>query len=487
MRLTLPDFRAAQVLIVGDLMLDRYWQGACSRISPEAPVPVVRIDDEQVRPGGAGNVALNVAALGAAAHLVGAVGDDAQGRQLRALLEAAHVNCRLHVADRACTVTKLRVFSHAQQLIRLDFERGFDTVTAAQLAALIRAARPPRGVVVLSDYGKGTLRDPQAVIRDARAAGLTVLVDPKGRDFKRYGGANMVTPNRTEFEAVVGVCRNDAELIERGYRLRDALALDALLVTRSEQGMTLLHGEAEPLHLAAHAQRALDVTGAGDTVIAVLAAGRAAGMDWPSAARLANLAASLAVMRPGTATVSVADLEDALHVTKAGDAGMLNETALLTEVAAARRRGERIVMTNGCFDVLHVGHVAYLQQAKALGDRLIVAVNDDASVQRLGKGAGRPFNALADRMAVLNALASVDWVVPFAEDTPVRLIDRVAPDVLVKGGDYRPEAIAGGDGVVAAGGEVRVLDRVPDRSTSDLVAAIRAAAVHADDAGVSRS
>ena len=274
MRLTLPDFRAAQVLVVGDLMLDRYWLGACSRISPEAPVPVVGITDEQLRPGGAGNVALNVAALGAATHLVGAVGDDTQGRQLRALLDAAHVNCHLHVADQACTVTKLRVFSHAQQLIRLDFERGFDSVTTAQLAALIRAARPSQGVVVLSDYGKGTLRDPRAVIRDARAAGLMVLVDPKGRDFKRYHGANIVTPNRTEFEAVVGVCRNDAELIERGYRLRDELALDAVLVTRSEQGMTLLHGEAEPLHLAAHAQQALDVTGAGDTVIAVLATGR---------------------------------------------------------------------------------------------------------------------------------------------------------------------------------------------------------------------
>ena len=489
MRLTLPDFRAAQVLVVGDLMLDRDWSGNCSRISPEAPVPVVRIDDrrERRRPGGAGNVALNLAALGVTTRLVGAIGNDAHGRQLRDLLDEAGVACYLHVSDRACTVSKLRVLSHHQQLIRLDFEQGFDDMTPAQLAAQVKAARPSQGVVVLSDYGKGTLRDPQRVIRDAQAAGLTVLVDPKGRDFDRYRGADIVTPNRAEFEAVAGVCRSDAELVERGQRLRDALALEALLVTRSEQGMTLLCRDAEPLHLSAYARQVFDVTGAGDTVIAVLAAGRAAGMDWASATRLANLAASLAVARRGAATVSVAELAHALQVEDGSDAGVLDEAALLTAVTAARQRGERIVMTNGCFDVLHAGHVAYLQQAKALGDRLIVAVNDDASVRRLGKGAGRPFNTLDDRMAVLAGLAAVDWVTPFAEDTPARLIGRIAPDVLAKGGDYRPDEIAGGDGVVAAGGAVRVLDWMPGRSTTGIVAAIRAAAGCSDDRGASQA
>jgi D-beta-D-heptose 7-phosphate kinase/D-beta-D-heptose 1-phosphate adenosyltransferase len=326
--------------------------------------------------------------------------------------------------------------------------------------------------VILSDYGKGTLSRAPELIAVARAAGVPVLVDPKGTDFSRYRGAYALTPNRSEFEAVVGLCAEESEVLRRGQALRDELDLEVLLVTRGEHGMTLFERGSEPFTLPAQAREVFDVTGAGDTVIALLAAGVAGGLDAPAAAALANLGAGIVVGKIGVATASRSELQLALHAQGSGGRGLVDLPELVALVAEAKARGERIVLTNGCFDILHAGHVSYLEEAKSCGDRLIVAVNDDASVKRL-KGSNRPLNSLEDRMAVLAGLAAVDWVVPFSEDTPAELIQQVLPDVLVKGGDYKAEQIAGGAAVLANGGEVRVLGFKPGRSTTALIEAMR--------------
>lgn len=472
MHLKLPDFSAASVLIVGDVMLDRYWQGTTSRISPEAPVPVVRVEGDELRPGGAANVALNAAALGSRVALVGLVGEDAEAGLLADRLSARGVGSDFVTVAGSRTITKLRILSKHQQLIRLDFEDGFLTCDAASIQARFMDALPRAKAVVLSDYAKGVLRDTQPLIRAARERGLPVVVDPKGTDFQRYRGATLLTPNQSEFEAVVGPVADDADLAAKGAALRDALDLEALLVTRSEKGMCLLQRGHAPVHLPTRAREVFDVTGAGDTVVAVLAAALAAGESMLDAVALSNLGAGVVVGKLGTATVSPAELIAAMEEHLPIHRGVVAEDDLIALVARARAAGERIVMTNGCFDILHAGHVTYLQQARALGDRLILAVNDDDSVRRL-KGETRPVNPLDARATVLAALAAVDWVVPFSEDTPQRLICRVCPDVLVKGGDYRPEDIAGGECVLAAGGEVKVLPFLSGHSTSSMIATIK--------------
>ncbi len=455
MTLAIPDFSVARVLVAGDVMLDRYLFGGTHRISPEAPVPVVHVRNEDVRPGGAANVAVNLASLGAATRLLGVTGEDADATLLANLLEPRRIACDFVRVAGQPTITKTRVQSRGQQLIRLDREERLTAGGGRLREALARHAGEAR-VVVLSDYGKGALVEVAAMIAAAREAGCAVLIDPKGTDFEKYRGATLLTPNQGEFEAVAGHCATDAELIARAEAMVADLELDALLVTRSEKGMLLVERGAEPLMLPTQAREVFDVTGAGDTVIATTAAALASGTSLPDAARLANLAAGLVVRKIGVAAVTRSELQVALHQRGQGGRGLLSEAELLPMVAESRERGERLVMTNGCFDVLHAGHVAYLEEAKALGDRLLVAVNDDDSVRRL-KGETRPINTLADRMAVLAGLAAVDWVVPFAEDTPARLISAVLPDVLVKGGDYRPDEIAGAKDVLAAGGEVRVL------------------------------
>lgn len=468
---TLPDFSACRVLVAGDLMLDRYWHGATERISPEAPVPVVHVREEEGRPGGAGNVAHNIAVLGGRVSLLGITGEDEVAGQLERQLAAAGVRCHFRRDPRFPTITKLRIISRHQQLIRLDFEDGFPDHDEQRLLQRFEALLAEHQVVVLSDYGKGTLVDPRSWIERARGAGLPVLVDPKGRDFGRYAGATLLTPNLAEFEAVAGPCADEATLERRGRTLCRELRLDHLLVTRGEQGMSLFSREGQVHHLPARAQEVFDVTGAGDTVIAVLAAALAAGQSMEAATALANLAAGIVVGKLGTAAISVPELRQALRK-DLGCGGVMSEEQLLLAVEDARAQGERIVMTNGCFDILHAGHVSYLEQARKLGDRLIVAVNDDASVAAL-KGSGRPINTLERRMAVLAGLQSVDWVVPFSEPTPERLICRILPDCLVKGGDYRPEQIAGHGCVTANGGEVRVLDFEEGISTSNIISTIR--------------
>jgi len=462
----LPRFTRARVLVFGDVMLDRYWSGPVNRISPEAPVPVVHVKTHEERPGGAGNVALNIVAMEAQTTVVGLIGDDEAGRSLTQHLSRAGVNCAFQTVEDQPTITKLRILSRHQQLIRVDFEEGFHDVSPA----LMENCQEPLsafGAMVLSDYGKGSLRDCQQIIQRARCEKIPVIVDPKGHDFEKYRQATVITPNMSEFEQVVGVCNDDADIVRKGQMLRKQLELTALLITRSEKGVTLIE-ENQVTQLPTHAQEVFDVTGAGDTVVATLATALAVGLSLPEATKLANVAAGIVVGKLGTATASVSELCRALHVDQHATGGVLNAQDLALLVADSRARGERIVMTNGCFDLLHAGHVSYLQAAKAYGDRLIVAVNSNQSVQQL-KGPKRPINSLEQRMAVLAGLESVDWVVPFEEDTPEKLICRLQPDVLIKGGDYRVEDIAGGQCVTESGGEVVVVHYQDGQSTTKII------------------
>lgn len=468
MELSLPRFDQAQVLVVGDIMLDRYWHGATARISPEAPVPVVHVEGCDDRPGGAANVALNITALGAGTTLAGLTGSDEAAAALSASLRAAGVEFLFHEVPDRPTITKLRVVSRHQQLLRMDFEQPFGAEYATALSERAAALLGPMQALVLSDYAKGALTDPQPLIRAARAAGVPVLVDPKGTDFQRYRGATLLTPNLSEFQAVVGVCASEAELVARGARLMDELALEALLITRGEQGVTLLRPGQPELHLPARAREVYDVTGAGDTVIAVLAAALAAGEALPQAVALANLAAGLVVGKLGTAVISAPELRRAIQSSEGSGRGVMSLEQLKVAMADARAQGERIVFTNGCFDIIHAGHVGYLEQARKLGDRLVVAINDDASVTRL-KGAGRPINPVERRAAVLAGLEAVDWVVAFADDTPEPLLEALRPDVLVKGGDYAKDQVVGWEIVEGYGGAVEVLSFFDDCSTTAIV------------------
>jgi D-beta-D-heptose 7-phosphate kinase/D-beta-D-heptose 1-phosphate adenosyltransferase len=472
MTLSVPRFDKARVLVVGDVMLDRYWHGGTSRISPEAPVPVVKIDSIEDRPGGAGNVALNIAALGANAALYGLTGRDEAADALTIRLQAAQIECHFHAVADHPTITKLRVISRHQQLLRMDFEEPFAVDAALALSAKTQPAIVGCGAMILSDYAKGALADPQPLIKAARAAGVPVLVDPKGADFARYRNATLLTPNMHEFEAVVGHCDNEQMLVERGLKLVAELQLDALLITRGEHGMTLLQPNRPELHLPAQAREVFDVTGAGDTVISVLAAALAAGEALPNAVGLANLAAGIVVGKLGTAVVSATELRCAVQRQQGRNHGAMNLEQLLVAIDDARSHGEKIVFTNGCFDILHAGHVGYLQQARALGARLIVAVNSDASVSRL-KGPGRPINTVDRRMAVLAGLEAVDWVTSFDDDTPEALLEKLRPDILAKGGDYGKEQVVGWEIVEGYGGRVQVLSFFDDMSTTAIVEKIR--------------
>lgn len=473
MKLEMPRFDRAQVLVLGDIMLDRYWEGGTSRISPEAPVPVVKVDQISDRPGGAGNVALNIAALGAGAQLGGYTGDDEMADSLQDMLNGAGVHCGFTRVQAHPTITKLRVISRHQQLIRLDFEESDLSRSGPPLVDSLPGLLPHCGALVLSDYAKGALEEPAPLIAAARHAGVPVLVDPKGTDFARYRGATLLTPNLHEFEAVVGHCLSESELVERGEKLMTELDLQALLVTRGEHGMTLLRPGEEELHLPAKAREVFDVTGAGDTVIAVLASAVAAGAELPQAVALANIAASIVVGKLGTATVSGPELRRAVQQDQGSERGAVSLEQLQIAMADARSHGEKVVFTNGCFDIIHAGHVTYLEEAREQGDRLIVAVNSDDSVRRL-KGKGRPINPQDRRMAVLAGLEAVDWVVCFDGDTPRTLLETLQPDILVKGGDYEgKEEVVGWEIVEAYGGEVKVLSVVDELSTTAIVTQIQ--------------
>ncbi|MBO1256555.1 bifunctional D-glycero-beta-D-manno-heptose-7-phosphate kinase/D-glycero-beta-D-manno-heptose 1-phosphate adenylyltransferase HldE [Alteromonas sp. 5E99-2] len=467
--MVIPDFSSAKVLVVGDVMLDRYWHGGTGRISPEAPVPIVNVQNVEDRPGGAANVALNAAALGAKVSMLGLVGNDENVAILKDKLESYNIDTHFLALDGFSTITKLRVLSRNQQLLRMDFEKSFEAVDKTPLEEQFSALLAHINVVVLSDYNKGTLSSVQTLIALAKERNVPVIVDPKGNSFTKYRGASLLTPNVAELLGVVGDVADEIDLLEKASDLQTKLDLDSLLLTRSERGMSLFYNKDQVMHLPAKAKEVYDVTGAGDTVVSTIAASIGAGAKLDDACVLANYAASIVVGKVGTSSVSATELAVfALRQSTHIDGGVFSEEQLIQAVSAAKAKGEKIVMTNGCFDILHAGHVSYLTEAAVLGDRLIVAVNDDASVSAL-KGPGRPVNNVHRRMAVLAGLSSVHWVVPFKEDTPARLIEALLPDILVKGGDYKVHEIAGGEAVINNGGDVKVLNFEDGVSTTGII------------------
>lgn len=468
MTITVPDFDKVNVLIVGDVMLDRYWYGDTSRVSPEAPVPVVKINQREDRPGGAANVALNVRALGAQTTIIGTVGDDEAAAVLKAQLSGANVHHDLITIADMPTVTKLRVLSRHQQLLRMDFEEPHHAAASSEVVDRFNEQLKEASVVIFSDYQKGTLADIQMMIASAKAVNVPVFVDPKHSDVSLYQGATVLKPNLSEFYAMAGHCDHEQEMIEKANHLIKQYQLQALLVTRGEQGMTLLSADHPEYHLPTRAKEVFDVTGAGDTVMAVLAASYAAGCSLQDAMLLANAAAGIAVSKLGAAIVSWPELRRVIQRHQADPDGVMTAEQLLLAVAEAKAKGEKVVLTNGCFDILHAGHVQYLEQAKSYGDKLIVAVNSDRSVKQL-KGSGRPLNTLDKRMAVLAGLSAIDWVVPFDSLTPEHLITEVLPDVLVKGGDYQGKEIAGAAAVIDNGGCVELASFVEGCSSSSLL------------------
>jgi D-beta-D-heptose 7-phosphate kinase/D-beta-D-heptose 1-phosphate adenosyltransferase len=468
-------FGRRRVLVVGDLMLDRYLWGRVERISPEAPVPVLRLARESESAGGAANVARNLAALGLEVHLAGMTGEDeARSALLRDLSgQGIGPGAVLAAPDRVTTV-KTRVIGDHQQMLRLDSEHPLplDVGSEDRLLTRIRPLLERADALVLSDYGKGVLTETvcRRLIATAREAALPVLVDPKGRDFTRYAGATLITPNRAELSLACGSRADDLDsLLQAARSMRSALDLAWMVLTLSEQGMILI--EADGIRrIPASAREVFDVSGAGDTVIATFAAGLAAGLGHADTAHLANLAAGVVVGKVGTAVVSAGELLAAVLGESA-----LEQAAKICEPGQALERlrrwraaGERIVFTNGCFDLLHVGHVTYLERARRHGHRLVVGLNTDRSVRAL-KGADRPLIGEQERARVLAALASVDMVVLFDEKTPLKLIRTIRPDVLVKGADYREDEVVGAPEVKGWGGQVVLVPLVENRSTTEII------------------
>jgi D-beta-D-heptose 7-phosphate kinase / D-beta-D-heptose 1-phosphate adenosyltransferase len=472
--LSMPAFSNALVLVIGDVMLDRYFWGEVSRVSPEAPVPVVRVVQKTHILGGAGNVARNITGLGANVLLLGVRGADSQGDYLERLLAQSEIDCQLVTSANIPTTTKTRVLGQGQQLLRLDEEtpKALDAEACATLKSRIESALPRVGAVILSDYGKGMFLGDLAtwVIQICRRRQVPVFVDPKGADWRRYRGAFAVTPNTAEFQAVSGANSVDnGALTAQAQIVRERFGLEWLLVTRGARGLSLLGSGHAPVHIRSRAQEVFDVSGAGDTVIATLAACVAAGAAMPQAAEVANAAAGVVVAKIGTQAIQASELAGALRLENKATATKIMDLQAATALRQRwRAEGRQVVFTNGCFDILHVGHLQLLNTAAELGDRLIVGVNSDASVRRL-KGDSRPVTPEAQRMTLLAGLARVDLVVMFAEDTPLELIKQLAPEVLVKGGDYTPDTVVGRDEVEATGGRVVILPLVPGVSTTQVI------------------
>ena len=472
-------FFGKTVLVVGDMMLDRYLWGEVSRISPEAPVPVVRLTQETENGGGAANVALNLAKLGVQTRMVGWVGADAEGKRLRDLLEQAGVDTRgIRILEHRSTITKTRVIGGHQQMLRIDQEEtqplDVATLTACQQDVSSQLLHPsPPDAIVFSDYGKGLLSDSfcQTVIPLAQEAGIPLLVDPKGVDYRKYRGATILTPNRRELSEAIPLQTNDLDhLLAAGEQLRLRLAIPFLAVTLSELGIVLLEFGQEPHFIPAMARAVFDVSGAGDTVIATLAAGVAAGLAPHDALSLANLAAGVVVAKVGTTPITRTELVSAFaHEEALGQSNKIcTPAAALERIHEWRARGERVVFTNGCFDLLHAGHVTYLEMAQQLGQHLVVGLNSDHSVQLL-KGPSRPVIHEEDRARVLAALSAVDLVVLFDEETPLSLISTLKPDVLAKGADYRIDQVVGAEAVKSWGGRVALVSLVEGRSSSQIM------------------
>jgi D-beta-D-heptose 7-phosphate kinase/D-beta-D-heptose 1-phosphate adenosyltransferase len=486
-------FSQLKVLVIGDIMLDRYIHGDVDRISPEAPVPILRHARRYERAGGAANVAMNLAGLGCQTFLGGFWGSDSEQIELAAILERAGVDTVGVVATSLPTISKTRIVGRTQQLIRLDIESRDGPPTAELQRLQERATELVAKVhaVILSDYGKGAVSVAlcEAVIRAARAIGVPVLADPKTPDFSKYTGATTICPNLGELSAATGVAAHHTEqLLAAGQALVTEHDLKFLTVTMSEKGISVLRSASTEstaiYHSPARAREVFDVSGAGDTVIATLAAGLAGGLQVETAVELANLAAGIVVSKVGTVPVTAHELIAVLTPSSGFSAGekILDLERIKLRVAEWRASGETIVFTNGCFDLLHVGHITLLEDCRRFGSKLVLGLNADVSVCRL-KGPSRPIVSERERARVMAALAAVDAVVLFEEDTPLELIRALKPNVLVKGGDYTIETVVGHEDVIAAGGRVEIVPTVEGFSTSNIVRKLTANSVRTEETG----
>lgn len=471
--------RHKRVLCVGDVMLDRFVYGVVERISPEAPVPVLRQSRAASMPGGAANVARNLASLGLEAVIVGAAGDDEAGRELAALLDqSTGISSHLVTLKNRPTTLKTRMVAGGQQLLRLDAEEvgAPDPESERALIAEISALIPTVSAVLISDYAKGLLSEAliNVVLTGAAQQNLPVIADPKGKDFARYGAVDILKPNASELAAATGLPTGSTPDVERALKAAQAaLPAKSIVVTRAAQGMSCITKGGVLEHVSGKAREVFDVSGAGDTSLAALAMAVVAGANLQEAVQVAILASGIAVGKSGTATVSAAELIDAAALEQwSGKAGTLSVDAMVGQIERWREGGLRIGFTNGVFDILHPGHIRVLEDSRSRCDRLVVGLNSDASVKRL-KGPERPINDAESRAQVLCGLASVDGVVIFEEDTPLNLITALKPDVLIKGGDYTRDTIVGADFVEARGGEVVVVPIVPGHSTTSTIARSR--------------
>ncbi|BCR05183.1 bifunctional protein HldE [Desulfuromonas versatilis] len=464
-----------RALVVGDLMLDEYLWGKTERISPEAPVQVVDVAREDLRLGGAGNVLNNLVTLGCQVEVASALGEDEDGRHLRRLLEAKEIATGgVFLSPGRTTSRKTRVLASNQQMLRIDRESRdpIDPALEQRLADYVRSAAGRCQVILVSDYLKGVLTEGllKAIFEAGKTHGIPVVVDPKGADYRKYAGATLLTPNRKEAQAASGIAISDeASLVRAGRKLQQTLDLEALVLTRSEEGMSLFLRSGEEIHLPTEAREVFDVSGAGDTVLSLIGVGLAAGLSLDDAARVSNIGAGIVVAKVGTSTVAPAEILEVVGRQHPDTDLKIKDRQVLKGVLERERdAGKKIVFTNGCFDLLHVGHVKYLQHARRLGDLLVLGLNSDDSIQRL-KGPKRPLIGQEERAHVLAALKCIDYVVIFDEDTPLQLIEALRPDILVKGGDYTPEGVVGKDLVESYGGKVELIQFVDGKSTTNII------------------
>ena len=471
------NLSTSKVLVIGDVMIDSYIEGETERISPEAPVPIVKVTKEIFKAGGAANVAVNLSKIEAQVGIISIIGKDKEGSILKKILKENRIENHFIESDQETTIKKLRIVSSSQQLIRLDFEkkisRSFDNELVKKFESVIKNYN----VIVFSDYAKGVLKNIKSLIKIAKENNKITLIDPKKSDFSDYSGADIITPNKSEFEAVCGKTKNSKDFASKANKLLKNFNINGLLVTLGSEGISLFEKKKPPFFQSTIAREVYDVTGAGDTVIAIMAACLSINIPLKDSVKLANIAAGIVVGKFGTSYITKKELDEFHHKIIANNKILHSFEDLKEKIQQLKKENKKIVMTNGCFDILHAGHIDYLNKARMMGDSLLVAINTDSSVKKL-KGSSRPINNLSNRISLLNALESVDMIIPFEESTPISLIKIVMPDFLVKGADYKVNEVVGADYVKKNGGEVVLVDLVEGLSTTKTIKKIKDESIH---------
>ena len=456
------------ILVIGDVMLDEYWFGNCNKISPEAPVPITNIINKNFKVGGAGNVALNLAEINSNVALVSTIGKDVEGKIIKKILNNKNIDLNFKEVDDCQTIKKLRIFSKHHQMIRLDFESKKEKYKI-KLDNKLKKKIDNHKLVLISDYEKGSLMEVKKIINYAKLKSKLIIIDPKGNDFSKYKGASILTPNIYEFTQIVGVIKNKSMLIKKARDLIKKNSLIGLLITQGKNGMTFVSKD-KVIHKNSLVQDIYDVTGAGDTVIAIFSAYLNLGKTYEESMDMANIAASIVIKKIGTSTASKKEIDEIYELKnkKPNKKIYISNSDILQKVETIKKRNKKIILTNGCFDVIHAGHIHLLENAKKLGDFLIVAINSDKSIKAL-KGNNRPINKLSARIEVLKALACVDLIITFDELTPLKIIKMISPDYLVKGGDYKIKDVIGAAIVKANKGKVKIIKIKKGFSTTKIL------------------